>query len=83
MNSNPNQWNGYTLDELRFRRLLTLTRIELEKSQFKSQMETSKTALGRPASIVKKMTGALDYFDYGVLAFRLGRRVIKLFRRNK
>ncbi len=79
-------WKGYTLDEIRYQRVLTLARIEMEKVKLVSAYETAlhgdklqKTT----TSIVGRMFGVLNYFDYGLIAYRLGRQVFKTIGRMR
>ncbi len=85
MHTPDTQWKGYTLDEIRMRMIINLTRMELEKAKLSSLTEgyvnPQKKFLSSP--IMSKIYGALDYFDYASLAFSLGKRVFKLFRKKK
>lgn len=85
MNPSTEEWKGLTLDEIRMRRLLTLTRIEIDKAhlQHLTNNYTSSGKISTSTPIMRKLTGALDYMDYGVLAFRLGKSIFKLFHRKK
>lgn len=79
-------WKGYTLQELRLRRIVTETKIEILKAKvFKDGNNLKQISV--PAQftspIFKKIIGALDYADYMVMAFSIGRRVVKLLRRRK
>lgn len=78
-------WKGYTLDEIRMRRIISSTRIELEKAKMAAatQQYTIKDKQFFSSPIVNKLTSALDYLDYASLAFTIGKRVFKLFRRRK
>lgn len=75
------QWNGYSYDELRLQLLLTRTRIELNKSMVLEHGQNLMQRKSKPLTIMGRMLGALDYLDYGVIAFKLGRTIFKLFRR--
>lgn len=75
------EWSGYSYDELRLQLLLTRTRIELNKSMVLEHGQSLMQRKSRPVSLIGRMLGALDYLDYGVLAFKLGRTIFKLFRR--
>lgn len=79
------QWRGYTLDEIRMRRIISATRIELEKAKMTAatQQYTIKDKQFFSSPIVNKLTSALDYLDYASLAFTIGKRVFKLFRRKR
>lgn len=85
MENQTSTWKGYTLDEIRMRRIISATRIELEKAKMaaSTQRYTSKDNRLLASPIVSKLTNALDYLDYASLAFTIGKRVFKLFRRKK
>lgn len=79
-------WQGYSLQELRLRRIVTETKIEILKAKvFNDGNDLRKSAV--PASfaspVLKKIMGALDYADYMVMAFSIGRKVVKLIKRKK
>ncbi len=78
-------WKGYTLDEIRVKRIVSSTRIELEKAKMAAatQQYTIKDKRFFSSPIVNKLTSALDYLDYASLAFSIGKRVFKLFKRRK
>ncbi len=73
-------WGGYTYEQLKFQILLTHTRIEFNKSMMLSQSQQMMQKKSRSTSIVTRMLGALDYIDYGVMAFKVVNRLIRLFR---
>ncbi len=78
-------WRGYTLDELRFRRVLSMTKLELQKesvAQQFSNMRKGCTADGA-AGMLSRMLGAFNYFEYAIFAFTVGRKLMRLFRRSK
>lgn len=77
------EWNGYTLEELRFRRMLSLAKFELGKASLMSEVQSITSGRAVKSSIFAKVTGALNYADYAILAFRLGRNVLRLFRRRR
>ena len=73
-------WRGYTLEEIRYQRVLTLARIEMEKVKLMNAYQTAihgDRAHKTPTGILGRMFGALNYFDYGLIAYRLGRQVFK------
>lgn len=85
MQEHIHEWQGYNFDDLRVKRILSLTRIELEKSRLMSAVgqytNHDKTITRFP--MLSKVAGALDYIDYASLAFTFGRRIFKIFRRKK
>lgn len=86
MENNTANWKGYTLDEIRMKRIISATRIELEKAKMAAatqQFTGSKDRKFISSPIVSKLTSALDYIDYASLAFTIGKRVFKLFKRRK
>lgn len=78
-------WKGYTLDEIRMRRIISSTRIELEKAKMAAvtQQYTMKDKKFFSSPLVSKLTGALDYLDYATLAYTIVKRVFKLFKKRK
>lgn len=66
---------------MRFKRLMNATVLEIEKAKLMEQFSTARhpQAVARP--IVAKLLGSLNYLDYAVLAFRLGKRLIRIFRK--
>lgn len=78
-----NGWKGYTLDELRFQRMLALAKIEIEKDQLSHQMNSLSKFGGFGGPIMSKLTSALSYVDYVVVAFRVIRTISKMVKRNK
>lgn len=83
-------WAGYSLREIRHRRMLNVVRCEIVRQQMVGNLHTIATnggadVLSHDVSIfsaftskgmLKRMLGALNYIDYGVLAFRLTRKII-------
>lgn len=84
-------WKGYSFDELRYQRALTLVKCEMEKEKLRGAVDAIKQGgiplLGNGGRnpLLNKMLGALDFADYSYLAFKIGRKCYKLFskRRNK
>lgn len=80
------EWDGLTLDELRYARALTRARIEISKEMLAARTDAllkgrtpgtdSKTMFGR-------MVGALNWLDYGLIALRVGSKLSGIFRRKK
>lgn len=79
-------WRGYTLDELRYRRAYVKVKLELEKDAlFHKSGDMVKNGKMLPAStmsrnIFGKVMGALNYFDYAFLAYKVGSRLLKITR---
>lgn len=78
------EWRGYTLDELRYRRVMALTRIEIEKSKMiatSTDVRDNLPFIGR--SFLGNFTKSLTVVEYAVLAFKLFRRIAPLFRKKR
>lgn len=75
------EWGGYTYEELKFQLLLMRTRIELNKTMMMEHSQQMVQKKARSASMLSRMLGALDYVDYGIMAYKMVRRLYKLFRR--
>lgn len=83
-------WKGYNFDELRYQRALTVIKCEMEKEKLNGVIDVVRQGgfplfgNGARHGLMNKMLGALDFADYSFLAFKLGRKLYKLFsRRNK
>lgn len=78
-------WKGYSLEEIRMRRLIGLTHIELQKASLANATQhlthPQKGLISSP--IISKIAGALDYVDYAILAYNIARKALKIFRRKK
>ncbi|MCC8119095.1 MAG: hypothetical protein LIP09_10190 [Bacteroidales bacterium] len=78
-------WKGYTYDELKFRRILTTTKIELEKNVIAERIDNIKGGhmFSNKGGWLTKAAGALDYVDYAAIAYGIGKRLIRLFHHKK
>lgn len=74
-------FQGFTLDQIRFMRGCTSARIEMQRQKLqqigRNLMETG--SISGQSSWVRKLLGAFSYFDYALLAIKLftGFRSIK------
>lgn len=77
-----NNWQGYTIDELRYQRALTSARLEIQKERLLNSFDTMRGTFGtmQPTGIVGKMLKSLSLIDYGIIAFRLFNRVSAITR---
>jgi len=75
------EWGGYTYDELKSQLRLTRTRIDLNKSIVMAQSQMLMQKKANSVSMFRRMLGALDYFDYGLMAYKMARRLYKIFNR--
>lgn len=81
-NATEPKWRGYSIDELRYRRAFTMARLEIARERLTATSRRIYGGYGMPATsgIIGKLFGSLNYVDYAVLAFRLGKRVYSLFK---
>ncbi len=82
-------WKGYSFDELRYQRALTTIKCEMEKEKLMSVVTAAKQgglaffSKGKSHGLLNKMLGALDFADYSFLAFKIGRKLYKIFGRRR
>jgi hypothetical protein len=83
-------WNGYSLDELRYQRAVTLTRIEIQKGKILQHVQSSGidgtfTAKGFTGVIMKKFFGNMSFIDYIFIGFKVAKTAMKFIQilRNK
>lgn len=76
-----NDWKGYTLDEIRFQRLVALAKAEIGKTYMTSQVKNMTSSHLIKSPMVSKLAGALNYFDYAMLAYRLIRSLSRTFKK--
>lgn len=75
-------WNGYTLEELRYLRAYTAARIEINKERIRQSFSSAQTVpMLRAEGIMGKVIGSLSYVDLAVMAYKIGSRVFKTIRR--
>ncbi|MCC8114229.1 MAG: hypothetical protein LIP03_09615 [Bacteroidales bacterium] len=79
----PSQWRGYNFDDLRFNRVLSLTRIELEKHKIANDYQALMGNNGRAYPLFSRLSSAISYADYILIAFKLTRRVLRMFSKKK
>ena len=93
----PEQFGGYTLDEIRHRRALVAVRKEFAKVKIFEQLDGLKDrnpfapdgtlkAAARLGSIPMKIVRGLNYTDYvmmGISAFGTVKKIFSFFRKKK
>lgn len=83
--STARQWEGYTLADLRFARMLAFTRIEIQRAKLIDAAESTVETLpfvGQPqatATLLRSFTWA----EYLFFAVKLYKKVAPLFKKNK
>lgn len=85
LQSTKSTWQGYSLEELRYARMVALARVEIEKSKLLDAAEHTRNNLpivGSSSSFssVFKSINKLEYF---IIAFKLFRKITPLFRKKK
>lgn len=83
-NANKTKWSGFTLNQLRRERAVTLALIEVEKERANIDYDRARHGnFGLPGSIFTRVLGALNYADYLVLAVQLYRRISPIFSKKE
>lgn len=83
-NEDPD-WGGLTLDELRYARAMTQTRIEITRQiiglQGRQIFDGQFSGTGS-RTILGRMFAALNYMDYALIAMRFGSKMFKMFKKK-
>lgn len=80
------EWDGLTLDEIRYARALTCARIEISREMLAtraSSIFSGKNASTNGRTMLSRMLGALTWLDYGLIALRVGSKAAGIIRRRK
>lgn len=80
------EWDGLTLDEIRYARALTQTRILISREILaqRAQSTFNGNAMGTGArTLMGRMLGALSWLDYGLIALRVTSKLFGMFRRRR
>ncbi len=79
------EWQGYTMDELRFQRALALIKLETEKDRLNQKLrtkinetKTATTAVGFTTNIFKRMSSKMKFVDYALIGYNVAKFVLKL-----
>lgn len=80
------EWGGLTLDEIRYARALTQTRIMISREIVGAHMRATlnggaMNSAGR--SLMGRMLAGLNWLDYGLIALRVGSKLRGMFKKNK
>lgn len=73
----PIESKGYTIDELRYRRAYALAKYEMVKYQTLEDVKRFGGGFSTRGGIVGRLLGSLNYLDYAMLAFQVGKRIFK------
>lgn len=83
-NGHTTEWHGYTLDELRYERVVTLTRIEIEKSKIIDLAEKTRSELPLiGTSTASTLIQSINKLDYIIFIVKLWRKLAPLFKKKK
>lgn len=80
------EWEGLTLDEIRYARALTQARIDICQEMISARANAiyqGRSAGTGGKTMVGRMLGALNWIDYGLIAMRLGTKLSGIFRRRR
>lgn len=84
IDNNDEQWGGYTLAELKYKRALFLVRTKIQKDVMLQSMQNfvqeDVTPQGVGGSIVKSLIGRLTVVDYLLIGYKIMRKGAKLWR---
>ena len=72
-------WRGYTLDEIRYQRVLALASIEIEKQASNAREQMPFVGENRGRGLMKILT----YIEYGVIAVKLWKRFRSIFKKSR
>ena len=78
------QWDGFTIDELRYMRAYTAARLEIARERLvhnaSNVSEAFRGPMGGGQNIFTRLLGALSYVDVAVLTFKIGKSVFRIFK---
>ncbi|MGM9804727.1 MAG: hypothetical protein ACI308_11200 [Muribaculaceae bacterium] len=83
------QWGGYTIDELRYRRMVTLVKLESQKALLANRIKpvkkpaSSKGVLGFTGSLIKRISGKMNIVDYLLIGYNISRFMLKLRKKRR
>ncbi len=82
--STTSSWKGYNLDELRYARMIALTRIEIERSKLYDAAESTRESLPIVgSSSISSVFRSISKLEYAIIAFKLFRKLSPLFKKKK
>ena len=78
-------WQGYTLEELQYARMIALTRIEIEKSKLMDVAESTRSNLPiiGTASSMGSVFKSISTIESRISAFKLFGKIAPLFKKQK
>lgn len=78
-------WDGYTVDEVRYLRAYTAARLEINRDRImrnaSAVMESNSSPFGNGSGLLSKLLGTLSYIDIALVTYKLGRGIFRTVRR--
>ncbi len=75
------EWNGYTLEELRYMRAYTAARIEINRDRLRRNFSGFKSVGPKSSTgLLGKVLGTLSYLDIALVTFRIGSKAFRAMR---
>lgn len=82
--TSPREWQGYSMDELAYRKALTFARIEFTKDRISSDIQHIKKGnIFLTGSWFSRIMKMVDYTDIFVIGISLWRKLSPIFSRRK
>lgn len=76
-------FNGYTLDELRYMKAYEAARMEIARDRISQSLNgVRNTSAVLTSGVISKVVGSFSYIELGFIAFKTVKRLLKLFRRK-
>ena len=72
-------WAGFTLEEIRYERAYAAAKTEISKERLMAAA-AGLSGNGKKDGIVHAVMGGLGFVDYGVIAYKLGAKILKRVR---
>lgn len=79
-------WNGYTLDEIIYRKAITMTRLEIQKESISQKIQSVIPQEGTyniGKTILNNFIGKLSTVEYIMIGFKIAMKVAKLWKKWK
>lgn len=76
-----NEWEGYTLDEIRFARALNRADIEICAHKLKQMAEPYSSPARAASTVFSRIVDAMSYIDYFVLGYRAIKHIRSWFKK--
>lgn len=80
------EWDGLSLDEIRYARALTETRIMISREILATRVQDTFAGKGlgnNARTLMGRMLGALSWLDIGLISLRVGSKIAGIFRHKK